>query len=676
MDSKIILQQLHGQTKELLDRALEESKDRKGWLCPLCGNGPKGDGLHLVPGKEGALKCFGGSCGFSGDIVDLWRKRFGLDFTSALKELAATIGEELDPWKPDSRSSAPKPAQATAATPRPAQATTAASTATPAQVTATPQPAPKEKATRQSGTLRRLANIPYYKACAEALMGDTPEAQKAREYITSRGIELATAAAYCIGFDAAADPAFAPFGKGDYKPHATPRLIVPVSEGFYVNRRAERTGDGKTIYPKGGHAAIWNTDAMDSTAPLVIVEGFFDALSFIESGAEVQVVALNSAHYAKILLDLVETANNRKFIVCPDQDGAGRKSTRELVDGIRALGRECSILRLPPKYKDANDLWATDQELFTSWVTSAIEGPKLDTLADYASSGAWERENKAAGDRLSTGFLNLDKALGGGLLNGLAVLAGASSLGKTTLALNVAANAAEEGHKVIFFSMEIARRKLLAKILARECYGKGYPLTAEDLCLKRYGDHGAEEVEGVVSSWLCEHGGNFMLREGIFGTTSEDITGAVESFCDRTGERPLVVVDYLQIIQSGEEKYTDYRRQVDKATHELKILAERERVPVLALSNIGRAFYYGELSFNALKESGGVEFAADIVLGMQFTELMGMENAKGTYDQEAAKEERDITLKVLKNRDGRIGQTARFTYTPRHDNFAPHFSRD
>lgn len=132
----------------------------------------------------------------------------------------------------------------------------------------------------------------------------------------------------------------------------------------------------------------------------------------------------------------------------------------------------------------SNEFLMTDRVNFMAWVRDGenldFTAVKEDNYIDARNSLSLENEsgaqclndfaefvlkNKSGG--ISTGFENLDKLLDGGLYPGLYVIGANSSLGKTTLVLQIADSIAKSGQGVLIFSLEMSRFELIAKTLSR-----------------------------------------------------------------------------------------------------------------------------------------------------------------------------------------------------------------
>ena len=81
-----------------------------------------------------------------------------------------------------------------------------------------------------------------------------------------------------------------------------------------------------------------------------------------------------------------------------------------------------------------------------------------------------QRVQEIQSEPIKTGFDNLDDLLGGGITPGLTVLGAVSSLGKSTLALQIAENMSKQGTTVLFFSMEMTKERIAAKAMSRQIF--------------------------------------------------------------------------------------------------------------------------------------------------------------------------------------------------------------
>ena len=129
----------------------------------------------------------------------------------------------------------------------------------------------------------------------------------------------------------------------------------------------------------------------------------------------------------------------------------------------------------------------------------------------------------------------------------------------------------------------------------------------------------------------------------------------------KTRRRPVVVLDYLQIMQPAEMR-ADVRVNTDANVKGLKRASRDYNIPIIAISSINRENYQNEMKMSSFKESGGIEYGADVLLGLQ---LKGA--GTSDFDVEAAKgkDPREIELKIIKNRNGIANKKIQYMYFPK-----------
>jgi len=205
------------------------------------------------------------------------------------------------------------------------------------------------------------------------------------------------------------------------------------------------------------------------------------------------------------------------------------------------------------------------------------------------------------------GLTGLDEFLGGLQRSDLVILAGRTSMGKTSLALNIARNAAVDyGACVAIFSLEMSRQSLVQRLLSSEA-----EVNSRNLRLNQ----SSEEEERRV----MEAQGKLSQAAIYIDDSSQLRVMEMRSKARRLHyERPLdlVVVDYLQLLQ-GEGRSENRVQELSYITRALKGLARDLNVPVVALSQLSRAVE-GRSSripqLSDLRESGSIEQDADVVV--------------------------------------------------------------
>ena len=210
---------------------------------------------------------------------------------------------------------------------------------------------------------------------------------------------------------------------------------------------------------------------------------------------------------------------------------------------------------------------------------------------------------------LSTGFSAVDGKINGLNKSDLLLLAARPGMGKTSMALNVALNAAKEsGQTVAVFSLEMSRDQLVTRLLASEGLIENTRLISGDL---------------RESDWVkIAEGASSLSRLDIRIDDNPLLTVAdMNAKCRRIDNLGLVVIDYLQLMTSagGKQAHSGESRQqaVSDISRMLKIMAKELNVPVICLSQLSRANEKRDDKrpmLSDLRESGAIEQDADIVM--------------------------------------------------------------
>lgn len=508
------------------------------------------------------------------------------------------------------------------------------------------------------------------------------------DYFTLRGLSNATIKKYMLGFD----PNWhSPKALRDGKnPPASPRIIIPTSEYTYLARAVDPNSDPKYKALKEGTSELLNKEALWGTEPVFIVEGEIDALSIIEVGG--QALSLGSTGNKRKLIQLCQnTQPLAPIILSLDNDDAGKKAQSEIADALRQLNITFIEADINGQYKDPNEALLGNKELFISNVINTAayalqyfqevdeikKGEKEFKQRQYIKetsvtaqldSFIGDIKSKVDTPTIPTGFVKLDNILDGGLYEGLYVLGAISSLGKTSFVLQVADQIAQQGQDVLIFTLEMAKTELMAKSISRltflECKGdiRNAKTTRGITASKRYADYSTVERELIHNSVkkYGEYTDHLFIYEGMGDIGISQIWETTETHITSTGNRPIILIDYLQILAPHEPRATD-KQNTDKSVFELKRMSRYFKIPIIAISSLNRENYNTAISMSAFKESGAVEYSSDVLLGLQ---IFGAGKKDFNVDAEKKKNPRKIELKILKQRNGATGLSINFDYFP------------
>ena len=279
-------------------------------------------------------------------------------------------------------------------------------------------------------------------------------------------------------------------------------------------------------------------------------------------------------------------------------------------------------------------------------------------------------ENKSR----KTGFENMDRITN--LYPGLYVLGAISSLGKTTFACQLADQLSEAGEHVLFFSLEQSRFELVTKGLSRLTAKKNMKSALSAMEIRE--GKMTPELEEAEKEY-SKNGENEIIYECGFDTTVETILDKVKDYMGKnSGVKPVVIVDYLQIVRPVDKRQST-KDGVDSNVRAFKKLQTENELVVLLISSLNRSNYLTPVDFESFKESGGIEYTADVIWGLQLSimndEMFDKEKALKTKREavvEAKKRKpREVELVCLKNRYGISSYKCKFDYYAQYDYFVP-----
>ena len=472
------------------------------------------------------------------------------------------------------------------------------------------------------------------------------------DYYAARGISNQTVERFLLGYDPDQDC-----------------VVLPCENGHFVRRSVS---EKRYLNEKGQASPLFQPELLTGDAPVFLVEGAFDALSAEELGH--RACAMNGAgNREKVAEILRKLAKPAPILLLPDNDKAGKT-------WAEALLSEFPWLYLCPDLdgcKDLNELLIRNREEAAHFLAKAEEAqrqfqpPAYTDTAAGNQMAAFERyiEEQASRPALETGFLHLDRALDGGLYDGLYVIGAISSLGKTAFCMQVADQLAMGGHDVMIFSLEMTAYELMARSISRETFqddesaGRVIAKTVRGILDgKRYANYSGEEHRHLrqAKARYAAYAKHLYFREGDHETSLESIRRDIQRHIDETGRKPVVLIDYLQIIAPVDVHFTD-KQNLDRIVCSLKKLSRSLALTVIAISSFNRENYNLEVSMSAFKESGGIDYSADVLMGLQ---ARGAGKPGFNIDEEKRKDPRELELKILKNRSAALGDPIRFRYYP------------
>lgn len=625
------LEELRGHLREYVESITEPSPKagRDFYVCPFddcnSGTGPKATGAFALYDCGAKWKCF--ACDRGGDLFDLMA---GLENRDVKRDFPAIVTEARERFgRGVNVAYTPQRTAHTAMRPQREE----------------PEPDYGE----------------YLTKCRAAIDGGMA-------YLAGRGFTAATVERFGLGFDTAKQA-----------------ITIPVNNSRHAFSMRFIGENPQHRYMSHGKLPVFNVASLYRGEPCFVVEGQFDAMSIEQMGG--RAVAITGSNTNALYRQIGERKPGAPLIVAMDADDPGRKKSEEMCKRLDDMGIPYITADWTVPGKDANERLKTAAQAFgrdvQTNVARALEQSKTDdnmpeTVTDYLT-GMFSTDLNAYRSSATTvtGFPSLDAKLGG-LYAGLYVLGAVSALGKTTLVHQIADQVAATGTPVLYYSLEMSRLEMTTKSLSRHAallMGRDQAPTALQIRTGKMNDMQRRRMPEVVESYGGTMGKNMHIIECGFDWTIDDIRKSVTDYVESTHTRPLVVVDYLQIIQAPDPRVSD-KQKTDAVMRGLKKLQSDNKLTVIVISSLNRGNYLAPVDFESFKESGGIEYTADVVLGLQLEVLTradfpskNITDQRELVRQEKAATPRRLRLSCLKNRNGSSGWLQGFDYYPATDMF-------
>ena len=346
----------------------------------------------------------------------------------------------------------------------------------------------------------------------------------------------------------------------------------------------------------------------------------------------------------KVIFDCINSMYSRNEPI----DIITLKSELELIGKLEAVGGLEYIAELPEKVPTTanvekyiniikqkaikRNLIDMSNEISKLSFDTTIETEKLTELAEREIFKITQKKNMKGVSRLSdlvlesinkledvynngnkkgipTGFIDIDKRMGGLKGSELIILAARPGMGKSAFALNIATHVAKiEKIPVLIFNLEMGKDQLTDRIICSECF----------IDAKKYRDGKLDEDEWTkLANGLADFSStNIFIDDNSSITISE-----IRSICRKMQMEEnigLVIIDYLQLITPSKGKNTR-EQEVAEISRTLKLIAKELNIPVIALSQLSRANEKRNGKdkrpmLSDLRDSGNIEQDADIVL--------------------------------------------------------------
>ena len=465
------------------------------------------------------------------------------------------------------------------------------------------------------------------------------------------------------------------------------RVVIPWRGcPYYYTARAISADVSSMKYVKPdndqvGGQPLENPDALKKGG-VYIVEGQLDAYA-LEAMGRNSIALGGVAAYARTLDAIKRRDYSGLVVLMFDGDTTGRENQAKAEQYCSSIGLRyySADFAAASGYKDVCEAFAADREAAAAALDSikaAIESGNQDEreepeerkdLQDPAIIAANIYACEGYEEPIATGFNRLDEVTNGGLRSGLTVLGATSSAGKTTLCVQIGDYIAAHGRPVLFVSIEQSGRELVSKSLSRMMAQRGYksvPMWAMNSPKERglWSEGKTAALVEACNEYVNQIAPNLLYLSASKQPTVEKVEEQAKEIAGKRGVSPVVIVDYLQLLAPRNERDTD-KRAADFNVSQLRRIARDMQAPVIAISSLNRTSYSGVIEMESFKESGGIEYGADLLIGLQPYNMAGRmgaargedarrKRAKEVMDEFKRKTIRECEIVVLKNRNGAL----------------------
>jgi replicative DNA helicase len=598
-----------------LTRAKKDITGYPSYICPFCSNGSGESGTGICTNNGKHYKCF--VCDFYGDYLDLLKKQHGTDSEN---EIFTRYNLKIENG----------------------------------------QPLPSEPSSQNKRQETLQTDYREFFLQANKNLHDSPDGLS---YLQSRGISVTTADRFKLGYVLEWTHPAAPNAP------VTARIIIPISKYSYLARAIDPAANIQK--QKVGASLPFNMKALQNKDHqfIFVTEGEFDALSVVEVGG--QAIALGGSGTSKFIEFVKGSKPSATFVLSLDNDKRGQEVQPVLKKRLQILNIPCIEASIPKEYKDLNEILQNDRavlECFVQDPANKIE-KKLAYIQTNSVNGSLNAFMQTISDKSATkaipiGFKKLDKILDGGLYEGLYIIGAISGIGKTTFILQIADQIAQQGNDVIIFSLEMSKDTLISKSISRLMFEKTshIALTSRQImCGAFINNRFIQETLQIYNAYAQ----NLYIYDAMGNIGTEQIKQTIKEHIQITDNKPVVIIDYLQILNPCDTRASD-KQNIDKSVLELKSISMEHKIPVLAVSSLNRDNYLNSVNMASFKESGAIEYSSDVLIGLQF---VGAGDKTFDINIKQKANPRKIELIILKNRQGASGDIIKFDFDARFNHF-------
>ena len=386
--------------------------------------------------------------------------------------------------------------------------------------------------------------------------------------------------------------------------------------GFFENVCADKT-DANAILQQFGEEQL-----CDET--FKVVRQLEDEIAYLKAKATEEEISLSAANDT--------TSNAREAPTSPIEPPVDANPSEPIQNGAMGITAQIS------------GIVVAEDCSFGEYLKSGLFDAETERLRKYANR--------------KSGFKNLDEVLT--LAPGLYLIGAIPGAGKTTFCYQLLEQLAERGERCVFLSAEMTRQEMYSKTLARRLFQRDRHTSLTSFDIRRGGT--SQTLQSIIEQLKEE---NLDLRVKEIGSENIDaIIAYLRNYITTSDRAPIICIDFLQLIRPADSKHADnLKLAMDEVAFKLKNFQKATDATITAISSFNRDNYTTSAWYKSFKESGGIEYTADALMALEFNEIAEIETGEAFK-----KSPREMKLKILKNRNGNVGEVY-FNYYSAHDYF-------